>query len=153
MKKPALIMLGTSLLAAGCVLPPPRRAVHVLPAPVRPPPVAPARVAPVKPAKPLPSLAGTWVLKGPGNRRQSVVSAASFDGLNFAFEPGYRLRDKQAAHDTAGITAAEVIPPERDDDDSWTMFFSAWQDVPAGTEVPLHPSRDPGAANTGLPNR
>ena len=27
------------------------------------------------------------------------------------------------------------------------MFFSAWQDVPAGTEVPLHPSRDPDAAN------
>jgi hypothetical protein len=88
------------------------------------------------------------VASGHEDRRQSIVSAASSDGLNFAFEPGYRLRDRQAEHDTAGITAAEVIPPQGND--SWTMFFSAWQDVPAGTEVPLHPSRDPDAANTGL---
>jgi hypothetical protein len=66
---------------------------------------------------------------------------------NFAFEPGYRLRDRQTEYDSAGITAAEVIPPQGGDD-RWTMFFSAWQDVPAGTEVPLHPSRDPDAANS-----
>jgi hypothetical protein len=80
---------------------------------------------------------------------QSIISAVSSDGLNFAFEPGYRQRDKRTEHDTAGITAAEVTPPQGNHD-RWTMFFSAWQDVPAGTEVPLHPSRDPDVANTGL---
>jgi hypothetical protein len=80
---------------------------------------------------------------------QSIVSAVTADGLSFSIEPGYRMRDHQADHDTAGITAAEVIPP-RGNDDEWIMFFSAWQDVPAGTEVPLHPSRDPDAANTEL---
>lgn len=79
----------------------------------------------------------------------SIVSAVTTDGLRFSIEPGYRIRDRQAEHDTAGITAAEVIRP-RGHDDSWTMFFSAWQDVPAGTEVPLHPSHDPDAANSGL---
>lgn len=79
---------------------------------------------------------------------QTVVSAVSSDGLNFEFEPGYRMRDRQADYDTAGITAAEVIPPQ--DGDSWTMYFSAWQDVPAGTAVPLHPSQDPDAATSGL---
>ena len=29
------------------------------------------------------------------------------------------------------------------------MFFSAWQDVPAGTVVPLHPSKDPRAVADG----
>jgi hypothetical protein len=88
------------------------------------------------------------VASGHDDRRQSIVSAASSDGLNFAFEPGCRLRDRQSDHDTAGITAAEVIPPQGHDGD-WTMFFSAWQDVPAGTQVPLHPSH-PDAANMGL---
>jgi hypothetical protein len=77
-------------------------------------------------------------------RHQSIISAVSSDGLNFAFEAGYRLRDRQTEQDTAGITAAEVIPPQGDDD-WWRMFYSAWQDVPAGIEVPLHPSRDPDA--------
>jgi hypothetical protein len=86
--------------------------------------------------------------EGVEDRRQSVVSATSSDGLNFEFEPGYRLRDRQAEHDAAGITAAEVIAPQGKDG-RWTMFFSAWQDVPAETEAPLHPSRDLDAANTG----
>ena len=81
------------------------------------------------------------------DRHQSIVSAVSYDGLNFAFETGYRLRDRQSEYDTAGITAAEVIPAQGNDD-RWTMFYSAWQDIPAGTEVPLHPSRDPDAANS-----
>lgn len=80
---------------------------------------------------------------------QNVVSAITDHGLNFQFEPGYRIRDKQSAYDTAGITAAEVIPPSAAGDD-WTMFYSAWQDVPAGTVVPLHPSRDPNAVADGL---
>ena len=85
--------------------------------------------------------------EGGEDRRQSVVSAASSDGLNFEFEPGYRLRDRQAKYDDVGITAAEVIAPQGKED-RWTMFFSAWQDVEAGIEVPLHPSRDPDATNS-----
>ena len=30
------------------------------------------------------------------------------------------------------------------------MFFSAWQDVPPGTSVPLHPSHDANAVADGL---
>ncbi|MEO1999664.1 MAG: hypothetical protein ABGZ17_30850, partial [Planctomycetaceae bacterium] len=77
------------------------------------------------------------------------VSAVSDDGVDFEFEPGYRLLDRQADYDTAGITAADVIPPQTGQTD-WTMFFSAWQDVPQGTPVPRHPSQDPDAANNGL---
>ena len=79
---------------------------------------------------------------------QNVISAVSPDGLTFEMEPGYRLRDKQAGYDTAGITAAEVLPPQ-DTGDLWTMFFSAWQDIPAGTTAPLHPSDDPEATTNG----
>ncbi len=78
----------------------------------------------------------------------SAISAVTSDGLNFEFEPGDRLRDKQADDDTAGITAAEVIPPSVVGD-RWTMFFSAWQDVPPGTKVPLHPSQDANAVTSG----
>ncbi len=78
----------------------------------------------------------------------SVLSAITSDGLHFEFEPGARLRDKQADYDTAGITAAEVIPPSAADD-RWTMFFSAWQDAPLGTKVPLHPSHDANAVANG----
>jgi hypothetical protein len=80
---------------------------------------------------------------------QSIVSAVTSDGLNFDIEPGYRMRDKRADYDSAGITAAEVIPPQSEDD-NWTMFFSAWQDVPVGSVVPLHPSHDPNATTSGL---
>jgi hypothetical protein len=78
----------------------------------------------------------------------SVISAITSDGLNFEFESGYRLRDRQAEYDTAGISAAEVIPPHSSDD-RWTMYYSAWQDVPSGTKVPLHPSQDVDAVNSG----
>lgn len=84
-----------------------------------------------------------------GDRRQSIVSATTSDGLSFAFEPGYRLPDKQSEYDTAGITAAEVIPP-KSTGDHWTAFFSAWQEAPAKMKVPLHPSRDPRAETNGL---
>ena len=77
-----------------------------------------------------------------------VISAITSDGLNFEFEPGYRMRDRQAAYDTAGISAAEVIPPSLAGD-GWTMFYSAWQDVPPGTRVPLHPSQDANAVASG----
>ena len=78
----------------------------------------------------------------------SVISAITTDGLNFEFEPGYRLRDRQAEYDTAGISAAEVIPPDSSDG-RWTMYYSAWQDVPSGTNVPLHPSQDADAVKNG----
>ena len=75
------------------------------------------------------------------DRRTGVMSAVSSEGLNFDFEMDYRLRGMQTEYDSAGITAAEVIPPQGKDD-LWTMFYSAWQDVPVDTKVPLHPSLD-----------
>ncbi|MSU69676.1 MAG: hypothetical protein EXS39_02645 [Opitutaceae bacterium] len=91
---------------------------------------------------------------GPGGQQsgerlsQSVVSAVTSDGVNFEFEPGYRLRDRQAVYDMVGITAAEVILPSAADA-NWKMCYSAWQDVPPGTLVPVHPSQDPDAAANG----
>jgi hypothetical protein len=83
----------------------------------------------------------TEYLPGGGRRSASVVSAATADGLNFSWEPGYRMRDKQGVYDAVGITAGEVVPPAHPGDE-WTMFFSAWQDPPAEAVVPLHPSHD-----------
>ena len=77
-----------------------------------------------------------------------VISAITSDGLHFQLEPGYRLRDREASYDTAGISAAEVIPPAADGQ-RWTMLFSAWQDVPPGTVAPLHPSQDAAAVASG----
>jgi len=74
----------------------------------------------------------------------NIVSAVTTDGLNFTFEPGYRMRDRQGTYDEVGITAAKVIPPTQAGD-RWTMLYSTWQDVPPGTVVPPHPSQDPNA--------
>jgi len=73
-----------------------------------------------------------------------VISALSDDGLSFAREPGVRLADKSGELDSAGITAAEPVPGT-----PWRMVYSAWQDVPAGTAVPPHPSADLGAVDNG----
>ena len=73
-----------------------------------------------------------------------VISAVTRDGLAFEREPGVRLADKQDEVDSAGITAAEVVAGR-----PWRMMFSAWQDVPAGTLVPTHPSADLAAADNG----
>lgn len=78
----------------------------------------------------------------------SVISAVTTDGLQFDIEPDYRVRDKQSDAESAGITAAEVIPPT-DEIDHWTMFYSAWQDIPAGVPTPLHPSHDANAVASG----
>ena len=80
---------------------------------------------------------------------RGVVSAITNDGLHFEFEPGYRLLARQTVYDTAGITAAEVIPPEAANG-KWIMLYSAWQDVPSGTVVPVHPSSDTNAVESGL---
>ncbi|MEX0728349.1 MAG: hypothetical protein WD065_18910 [Planctomycetaceae bacterium] len=82
-------------------------------------------------------------------RSQSVHSAISANGLDFEIEPGRRLRDRQGIYDAVGITAGEAIPPN-DRSDTWSMIFSAWQDVPPGTVVPLHPSHDADAEANGL---
>lgn len=64
-----------------------------------------------------------------------VISAVTGDGLSFTAEPGVRLADRNDALDSAGITAAESV-------DGTRLYFSAWQDVPAGTAPPPHPSND-----------
>jgi hypothetical protein len=73
-----------------------------------------------------------------------VVSALTANGLDFTFEPGVRMADRQGAIDSAGITAAEVVSGT-----PWTMYFSAWQDVPAGVVPPIHPSMDKSAVTEG----
>ncbi len=80
---------------------------------------------------------------------QGVISSLTADGLHFELEPEYRLQSGQSDYDSNGITAAEVVAPE-EPGDRWTMLFSAWQDVPPGTEVPLHPSADEDAVESGL---
>jgi hypothetical protein len=77
-----------------------------------------------------------------------VVSAITSDGLSFAWEPGDRLRDRTDGLDSAGITAAEVIPPARPGA-PWTMLYSAWQDLPDGAVTPVHPSLDAEAVANG----
>ena len=79
---------------------------------------------------------------------QSIVSAITKDGLSFELEPGCRIQDRQSEYDNAGITAAEVIPPAMDGG-RWTVMFSVWEDVPTGTALPLHPSRDSDAIKSG----
>lgn len=81
-------------------------------------------------------------------QRQGVISATTSDGLSFTLDDGIRLLSGQTEYDSAGISAAEVLPPSSSDG-LWTMVYSAWQDVPPGTEVPLHPSQDPDAAING----
>jgi hypothetical protein len=84
---------------------------------------------------------------GPGRGRRlatAVISAVTADGVSFVREPGVRLSDRRCTLDSAGITAAEVVPGE-----PWQMLYSAWQDVAPGTVVPLHPSADPAARESG----
>ena len=72
---------------------------------------------------------------------EGVLSANSDDGLHFELEPSYRLEPLSVVRESGGFSAAEVVPPTASGDD-WTMLYSAWQDVPEGTVVPVHPSRD-----------
>jgi hypothetical protein len=76
----------------------------------------------------------------------AVVSATSRDGLGFDWDEGFRIRATGTGHETAGITAADVLPPAAAGD-RWLMLYSAWQDVPPGTVVPPHPSSDPALAD------
>jgi hypothetical protein len=87
---------------------------------------------------------------GPGKGErlsQCVVSAASHNGIDFEFEPGVRIKDRQGVLDSAGITAGEAIPSAQGQ--GWSMFYSAWQDIPAGGNAVLHPSHDANAVAKG----
>ena len=75
-----------------------------------------------------------------------IVSAISENGLDFAFEPGERIRSGQEFHDAMGITAGQLLAPSGPSG-AWTMVYSAWQDAPAGRHIPTHPS-DPSTADT-----
>ncbi|MFN9370484.1 MAG: hypothetical protein ACK6D3_01205 [Planctomycetaceae bacterium] len=79
----------------------------------------------------------------------SVVTAISQDGLQFDWLAGERLRSGSGPLDSAGITAAEVCPPANPGG-AWQMVYSAWQQPPAGTVIPVHPSQDPRAVENGL---
>ena len=82
------------------------------------------------------------------SRLKAVYSAVTEDGLRFTEEEGVRMPSQTRDWDSAGITAAEVIATFGPND-PWVMIYSAWQDVPAGTEVPVHPSVDAEAELNG----
>jgi hypothetical protein len=84
-----------------------------------------------------------------GGRGKGVVSAVTENGVDFELEAGFRVRDGLTAQENSGITAADVIVPLQEGDD-WTMLYSAWEDVPPGTQVPAHPSLSPGAEAGGV---
>ncbi|MAE65803.1 MAG: hypothetical protein CMJ18_16155 [Phycisphaeraceae bacterium] len=73
---------------------------------------------------------------------RGVASAVSDDGASFEIEPGERMAIATADFAPSSITAAQVFAPQQAGT-PWTMYFSQWQDVPPGTEVPLHPVFDP----------
>jgi hypothetical protein len=79
---------------------------------------------------------------------QAVMSARTTDGLGFTPDPGLRLVPCTGEHDSAGITAAEAVPPF-EPGGPWSMVYSAWQDRPAGWPEPVHPARDPDAVVNG----
>ena len=47
---------------------------------------------------------------------RSVLSAITWDGLTFEWEPGDRIVGGQTELESSGITAADVIPPRQPDD-------------------------------------
>ena len=81
-------------------------------------------------------------------RWNAVYSAVTEDGLSFTGEPGVRMASRTGVLDSSGITAAEVIAPDKPGE-PWVLIYSAWQDVPPGTQVPVHPSHDPDAVARG----
>ena len=85
------------------------------------------------------------LVPGSDRRTHRVVGAGTLNGLDFEFQPDFRLENEHAPPDEIGITAAEAVPPA-ETGDTWALFFSAWQDVPPGTVVPVHPSDDGSAA-------
>ncbi|MBL8851402.1 MAG: hypothetical protein JNG89_17090, partial [Planctomycetaceae bacterium] len=78
----------------------------------------------------------------------TIVSAITTDGLNFEWEPSARLRDRESDDDSAGITAAQALPPLTPESE-WLLFYSAWQNPPPGRQSPTHPSHDLNAIASG----
>ena len=70
-----------------------------------------------------------------------VVAARTTDGINFEMDPKLVWPAQTCEFDSAGITAAEVVPPQSDKD-RWSMVYSVWQEPPSDTPVPLHPADD-----------
>ena len=70
-----------------------------------------------------------------------IISARTDNGVDFELETGHLLQPAGSEFETGGYSAGEVVPLG-DGDGEWTMFYSAWQDVPPGIAVPPHPSRD-----------
>jgi hypothetical protein len=91
------------------------------------------------------SFSGTSV---PPGEFRGVMSAVTRDGLRFEMEPGFRLLDRQGEYDSAGLTSAEVVAPSAPGK-PWSMVYSAWQNAPAGSAPPVHPSHDPDAERNG----
>ena len=79
-----------------------------------------------------------------GSSAKSVASAVSDDGLHFETEPDFRLRWEDAGDNPSGITTAEVIPPKWDGD-CWTMYYSPWEHIPAGSGPYPKPDFNPDA--------
>lgn len=82
---------------------------------------------------------------------KKVISAVTYDGIVFEFEQDHILQSDQYFMETGGITAGEVIAPD-EQQDGWALVYSAWQDVPPGTTVPLHPSHNTNSEENHLTN-
>lgn len=85
---------------------------------------------------------------GADRRTQDAVIARSPDGLRFTIEPGTLVAGATGPLDSAGITAAQVVPPAVAGE-PWRLVWSAWQDRPDGAPAPLHPSVDADAVVRG----
>jgi hypothetical protein len=79
---------------------------------------------------------------------KGIISAITANGLDFEFESGPRLEVGLAEIEAKGITAADVLPPSTEGE-PWLMLYSGWQDAPAGSVIPPHPSSDPDAVQNG----
>ena len=80
-------------------------------------------------------------------RSKTLISVVTSNGFEFDHQV-HDLRSEQVDYDTAGLTAAEPVSPETEGD-RWTMIYSAGQDVPVGTVVPIHPSSDTDLSKSG----
>ena len=88
---------------------------------------------------------------GPGQQEQGVLVGTTTDGLHFELNSD-RLFPRTASQGKGDFSAAEVVPPG-DGNAGWSLFFSEWEEPPAGSEkaeLPPHPSLEPDAVARGL---
>jgi hypothetical protein len=83
---------------------------------------------------------------GDSQRTNELVYADSNDGINFEPPKVFGFKEPKTDFDFYSITAAEAIAMSNDD--GYAMVYSKWEDVPAGTVVPQHPSADPDVDET-----